>query len=127
MDISLTDREASLMEVLWDRGPSTVAEVKEHLEDDLAYTTVLTILRNLEAKGYVTRDEEARAHRYSAAVDRDHAQRSALRSLKRKLFRGSTELLLTRLVSDEKLSTSEIERIKQLLEKRESRPKGKKR
>ncbi len=127
MEISLTDREASLMEVLWDRGPSTVAEVKEHLEDDLAYTTVLTILRNLEAKGYVTREEEGRAHRYSAAIDRDSAQKSALRSLKRKLFRGSTELLLTRLVSDEKLSAAEVERIKQLLDRRGDRPRGKKR
>src|SRR5690606_37392037 len=105
MDISLTDREASLMEVLWERGPSTVAEVRDRLADDLAYTTVLTILRNLEAKGYITHDEEGRAHRYAAVVDRDLAQRSALRALKRKLFRGSTELLLTRLVSDEKLTT----------------------
>lgn len=124
MDVSLTDREASLMEVLWERGPSTVAEVRDHLADELAYTTVLTILRNLEAKGYVTHDEEGRAHRYSAVVDRDHAQRSALRALKRKLFRGSAELLLTRLVSDEKLSAAEIERIRRLLEQR---PKGKKR
>lgn len=124
MDVSLTDREASLMDVLWERGPSTVAEVRDHLADDLAYTTVLTILRNLEAKGYVRHDEEGRAHRYSAAIDRDAAQRSALRALKQKLFRGSTELLLTRLVSDEKLSATEVERIRQLLE---TRRKGRKR
>ncbi|HEX6995648.1 MAG TPA: BlaI/MecI/CopY family transcriptional regulator [Gammaproteobacteria bacterium] len=124
MDVSLTDREASLMDVLWERGPSTVAEVRDHLEDDLAYTTVLTILRNLEAKGYVRHDEEGRAHRYWAAVDRDTAQRSALRALKQKLFRGSTELLLTRLVSDEKLTATEVERIRQLLE---TKRKGRKR
>jgi predicted transcriptional regulator len=116
MEMALTDREASLMEVLWEQGPSTVAEVREHLNDDLAYTTVLTILRNLEAKGFVTHDEEGRAHRYSAAVDRDLAQRSALRALRQKLFRGSTELLLTRLVSDEKLTSGEIARIRQLLD-----------
>lgn len=124
MDVSLTDREASLMDVLWERGPSTVAEVRDHLEDDLAYTTVLTILRNLEAKGYVRHDEEGRAHRYWAAVDRDTAQRSALRALKQKLFRGSTELLLTRLVLDEKLTAAEVERIRQLLE---TKRKGRKR
>ena len=51
MEIKLTDREAELMEVLWQQGPSTVAEAREGLDDDLAYTTVLTMLRTLEAKG----------------------------------------------------------------------------
>lgn len=123
MEFSLTDREANLMEVLWDRGPSTVAEVRRELEDELAYTTVLTILRNLESKGYVTHEEEGRAHRYSALVARDAAQRSALKSLKHKLFRGSTELLLSRLVADRELSAAEIERIQQLLD---AKPKGRK-
>jgi len=116
MDLSLTDREASLMEVLWEHGPSTVAEVREALADELAYTTVLTILRNLESKGFVTHDEEGRAHRYSALVERDVAQRSALKALTQKLFQGSTELLLTRLVADRKLSKSEIDRIRRLLD-----------
>lgn len=116
MDISLTDREASLMEVLWEHGPSTVAEVREALTDELAYTTVLTILRNLESKGFVSHDEEGRAHRYSALVERDVAQRSALKALTQKLFQGSTELLLTRLVADRKLSRSEIDRIRHLLD-----------
>lgn len=117
MEISLTDREASLMEVLWEQGPSTVAEVRQSLNDELAYTTVLTILRNLEGKGFVTHDEEGRAHRYSAAVDRDIAQRSAVNALKDKLFRGSTELLLTRLVADKELSQEEIDRIRKLLDR----------
>jgi len=116
MDISLTDREASLMEVLWERGPSTVAEVRDELADELAYTTVLTILRNLEGKGYVAHDEEGRAHRYAALVERDVAQRSALQALTEKLFKGSTELLLTRLVADRKLSKSETDRIRRLLD-----------
>ena len=116
MDISLTDREASLMEVLWEQGPSTVAEVRERLEDPLAYTTVLTILRTLETKGFVGHDEEGRAHRYYALVERDRAQQSALQALKRKLFQGSTELLVTRLVADRKLSKAELERIRRLLD-----------
>lgn len=116
MDISLTDREADLMDVLWEHGPSTVAEVRAQLEDELAYTTVLTILRNLESKGYVSHDEEGRAHRYSALVDRDLAQESALRALTHKLFKGSTELLLTRLVGNKKLSPAEIRRIRRLLD-----------
>ena len=116
MQLSLTDREASLMEVLWDLGPSTVAEVRAQLADELAYTTVLTILRNLEGKGYVTHAEEGRAHRYSALVARDAAQRSALEALKHKLFQGSTEMLVTRLVADRELSPQQIERIQRLLD-----------
>jgi predicted transcriptional regulator len=118
VEVVLTEREASLMEVLWQRGPSTVAEVKENLSDDLAYTTVLTVLRTLEAKGYVGHNEEGRAHRYLATVARDVARRSALRALKRKLFEGSVELLLTHLVSDEDLTNTEVQRIQRLLDQR---------
>ena len=125
MEINLTDREASLMEVLWERGPSTVAEVRECLDDELAYTTVLTILRNLEAKGFLTHDEQGRAHRYIAIVDRDNAQRSAVQALTQKLFKGSTELLLTRLVVDKELSTTEIRRIRRLLDEHARRGKSK--
>lgn len=121
--IVLTDREAELMEVLWDRGPSTVAEVREALPDDLAYTTVLTMLRTLETKGFVEHAGEGRAHRYSALVERDAARQSALRDLSRKLFKGSASLLLTHLVSDNKLSATEVRRIRALLD--ESTKKGK--
>jgi predicted transcriptional regulator len=125
MKITLTDREASLMEVLWTRGPSTVSEVRDSLSDALAYTTVLTILRNLEGKGYITHDEDGRAHRYAALVDRQVAQQSALNALTQKLFQGSTELLLTRLVADKKLSDAEIERIRKLLDEKAKRGKPK--
>jgi predicted transcriptional regulator len=121
MNITLTDREADLMELLWEHGPSTVAEVRERLTDDLAYTTVLTILRTLEAKGYVEHGEEGRAHRYSALVARDAARRSALRALSSKLFKGSAELLMSHLVSDQKLTAPEIERIRDLLEQHASK------
>jgi predicted transcriptional regulator len=121
MDITLTDREAEFMEVLWERGPSTVAEVREQLQDDLAYTTVLTILRNLEGKGYVGPSKDGRAHRYSPLVARDAARRSALRDLSAKLFKGSAELLMTHLVSDQKLSDAEIKRIRSLLNQRKKK------
>jgi predicted transcriptional regulator len=96
MDISLTNREADVMRVLWDHGPSVVAEVRERLTDELAYTTVLTILRTLETKGYVVHQEEGRVHRYCAAVKEQAAQRSALRHLTQQLFNGPAELLFTR-------------------------------
>jgi BlaI family penicillinase repressor len=118
MRIVLADREADLMEVLWDDGPSTVAEVRKRLKVKLAYNTVLSILRTLETKGYVGHEEEGRAHRYVARVARDAARHSALRQLSTKLFKGSVELLMTSAVSDTKLSDEEIRRIRALLDKR---------
>ncbi len=118
MEIVLADREAEFMEVLWDYGPSTVAEVKERVPDELAYTTVLTILRTLETKGYVTHDSEGKAHRYSALIERDAARRSALTAMAEKFFKGSTAVLLTHLVADEKLKPEELRRLRALLAKR---------
>jgi BlaI family transcriptional regulator, penicillinase repressor len=119
MKIVLAEREAELMQALWEHGPSTVTEVQRHLKDDLAYTTVLTILQKLERKGYVRHEEEGRAHRFMAAVGRDAAQRSAVRDLAAKLFKGSTALLLTELVKDEALSEDELKRIRRLLARRQ--------
>ena len=70
MDIKLTAREAEVLEVLWRRGPCTVSEVREDLAADLAYTTVLTVLRTLETKTYVRHSSAGRAHRYSASITR---------------------------------------------------------
>lgn len=118
MQISLTDREAEFMRVLWESGPSTVTEVRARLPDNPAYTTVLSILRILETKGFVTHAEEGRAHRYSARVAMEAAQRGALRALVHKLFKGSRTLLLTQLVSDQKLTAGEVRRIRALLNRR---------
>ena len=118
MRIVLADREADLMEVLWDHGPSTVAEVRKRLKAKLAYNTVLSILRTLETKGYVGHEEEGRAHRYLARVEREAARHSALRHLSTKLFKGSVELLMTSAVSDQKLSDEQVRRIRELLDQR---------
>jgi predicted transcriptional regulator len=116
MGIQFTDREIDVMEVLWERGPSLVGEVRATLKDELAYTTVLTILRTLEGKGYVGHKQEGRGHRYFATVKQQAAQRSALRHLTSKLFKGSAELLFTHLVSDGKLSAEQIRSMRALLE-----------
>lgn len=118
MEIHFTDRELDVMGVLWDLGSATVAEVRESLSDDLAYTTVLTMLRILEEKGYVRHEEEGRAHRYFPLVERQAAGTSALSHLLTKLFKDSPELLLTHLVSDRELSEEEIRRMRQLLDRR---------
>lgn len=117
-DVVFTDRELDVMGVLWEQGPSTVADVRDRLTDDLAYTTVLTILRTLEEKGHVAHTEEGRAYRYHALVERDEAQDSAVDHLTRKLFAGSAELLMTHLVSDRELSDDELARIRALLDER---------
>jgi predicted transcriptional regulator len=114
-EIHLTDREADVMQVLWEHGPSVVTEVKDKLHDELAYTTVLTILRTLETKGYVKHEEEGRVHRYFATVKEDAARKSALQHLTGKLFRGSSELLFTHLVADRKLSPEQVKRMRDLL------------
>jgi predicted transcriptional regulator len=115
MKISLTDREADVMQVLWDNGASVVSDVQKSLSDKLAYTTVLTVLRTLEAKGYIGHEEAGRQHRYFATVQRLAAQKSALNHLLGKLFKDSSELLFARLVSDQKLTPEEIRRMRRLL------------
>jgi BlaI family penicillinase repressor len=116
MDILFTDRELDVMDVLWEQGAATVTEVRDALHDDLAYTTVLTILRTLEEKGYVAHEEEGRAHRYRPLVEKTAAEKSALSRLVKKLFKGSPELLLTQLVADRKLSPADLKRMRKLID-----------
>ena len=118
MPVSFTDRELDVMAVLWERGPSTVAEVRAALEDEFAYNTVLTVLRTLEEKGYVGHQEAGRAYRYHPLVERETAGRSALRRVLGKLFAGSPELLLTQLVDERGLDPDELTRMRELLDQR---------
>jgi predicted transcriptional regulator len=118
VEISFTERELDVMGVLWEMGGATVAEVRERLQDALAYTTVLTVLRTLEEKGYVGHVEEGKAYRYHPLVERQEAGSSVLKRMMRKLFKDSPELLLTHLVSDRRLSDEELRRMRRLLEER---------
>ncbi len=121
MSVTLANREAEIMDVLWEQGPSTVAEVRQKLSVELAYTTVLTILRNLEAKGYVGHEAEGRAHRYFPRVKQQAARKSAIRHLAGKLFQGSADLLLTQLVADRRLSEDQVRRIRAILDEEKPR------
>ena len=118
MEVAFTDRELDVMGVLWEVGSATVAEVRDALADELAYTTVLTVLRTLEEKGYVAHEEAGKAYRYRPLVGREAAGQSALKRLVRKVFRGSPELLLTQLVSDRGVGREELERMRELLDER---------
>ncbi len=117
MEIRFTKRELDIMGVLWRHGPSTVAEVREALEDDLAYNTVLTMLKVMEGKAYVSRSPEGRAHRYAPEVEREVAGESALGRMTARLFGGSPEELLLRLV-DSGVDPDELRRMRDLLDRR---------
>lgn len=117
-DFSLGDRELDVMTVIWDEGSGTVNEVRDRLRDPLAYTTVLTVLRNLEAKGLVRHEEEGKAHRYFPRVARQAARRGAIDRLIGKLFQGSTEQLLAHLVDERKVSAADLERLTTRLQAR---------
>jgi BlaI family penicillinase repressor len=118
MAAHFTDRELDVMQVLWQAGPATVADVRARLDDDLAYTTVLTVLRTLEEKGYVGHRDEGKAHRYHAKVARQTAQRKALARMLDRVFGGSAEQLLTHLVADRHLSAEELTRLRALMDDR---------
>ena len=117
-EISFTERELDVMAVLWELGSGTVAEVRDRMPDELAYTTVLTVLRTLEEKGYVRHEGEGKAHRYFPTVARDRAGKSAVARIVDKMFGGSPELLLTQLVGDRKLKDAELRRLRKLLDDR---------
>ncbi len=113
---SFTKRELDVMSVLWARGSATVAEVREALTDNLGYTSVLKVLQILEMKGAVAHTSEGRAYRYSPLVEPGEAGSTALKRIVEKIFHGSSELLLARLVSDRKIPLDELERMRSLLD-----------
>lgn len=118
------DRELDVMGVLWETGSATVAEVRDRLPADLAYTTVLTILRNLEAKGFVRHEGEGKAHRYFPLVARKAAGRSAVTRLIEKMFGGDPAMLVSHLVSDHPLTSEELKKLHAALGERIAEPKG---
>ena len=115
MPAHFTDRELDVMKILWRHGPATVAEVRGGLDDDLAYTTVLTVLRTLEEKTFVGHRDEGKAHRYYAKVAEETARRTALARVIDRVFGGSAELLLAQLVADRELSAKELKRLRSLM------------
>lgn len=118
MSVSFTDRELDIMAVLWQRGSATVSEVRDALADDLAYNTVLTVLRTLEEKGHVSHVAEGKAFRYLPSVSQDAAGQSALTRVLDKLFDGSRDLLLAQLVNERRIGDKDLRRLRKLLDDR---------
>jgi BlaI family transcriptional regulator, penicillinase repressor len=113
---AFTDRELDVMSVLWRLGSGTVTEVQAALDGEPGYTSVLKFMQILEQKGHLRHEKEGRAHRYFPTVQASEAGRSALGRLVDKVFHGSAELALTRLVEERPLSRAELARVRQLLD-----------
>jgi predicted transcriptional regulator len=114
---NLTEGELPLMEVLWKKGRATVGDVVASLPTDppLAYSTVLTTLRILEAKGYLRHTKKGRAFVYEPVIVQEEASRKALGYLVNRFFGGSRELLVVNLLKEETIGRAELRRIKKMI------------
>jgi len=104
MDLTFTDRQLDLMNILWDQNSATVREAKESLEEELAYTSVLTVFQTLEKNGHVRHEPEGKAYRYYPTVSREEAGREAVSYLKRRIFQGSATALTETLLDESETS-----------------------
>jgi len=117
-DIYFPPRELAVMSVLWRLGSASVSDVRDALEEDLAYTSVLSALQTLEEKGFVRHEPEGRAYRYFPTVEAERAGGSALARVRDAIFQGSVERMFAQMVADKKLSRKELERMRQLIAER---------
>lgn len=118
---TLTDGELRLMQVLWGRESATVSDVVDALagRDAPAYSTVLTMLRILEQKGYVRHEKEGRAFVYFPVIGENDARRSAIQYMMSRFFNNSPETLVLNLIENEELSPEDLDRIKRLIDEAE--------
>jgi predicted transcriptional regulator len=116
---ALTDAEAAVMAVVWRLRKASVGDVVTAMNETRAvtYSTVQTILRILETKGYVTHEKVARAFVYEPVVDERQARRRALRHLVNRLFDGSPSLLVLNVLEDEEIDAAEREQLRKLIER----------
>lgn len=110
--LTLTNAEHRIMEVIWARGSATVAEVVEALNGKDAYTTILTLMRILKDKGYLSTRKEGRAFVFEPRVDRDTAARKAVHQLLSKFFDGSPSELVLSFLREEEITTDELDQIR---------------
>jgi len=120
---TLTEAELRLMDVLWEKGPSTVQQVLEALatKPALAYNSVLTTMRILEKKGYVKHLKDGRAHIYSPIIERQEATRSEISHLVHRFFKNSRDLLLLNVLEDSSIDEQELKRLREFLQLRKSK------
>jgi len=120
---TLTEAELRLMDVLWEKGPSTIQQVLEALpgKPALAYNSVLTTMRILEKKGYVKHLKDGRAHIYTPVIERQEATRSEISHLVHRFFKNSRDLLLLNILEDSSIDEEELNRLREILQPRTSK------
>ena len=113
----LTEAELRLMNVLWEKGPSTVQQILEKLpkKPALAYNSVLTTVRVLETKGYVEHAKDGRAHVYIPLIGRQEASRSEIKHLVQRFFGSSQEALVLNILEERQVDQEEMQRLQRLL------------
>src|SRR3954466_12187423 len=114
-DVYFPPRELEVMSILWRLGSATVAEVKDALEEDLAYTSVLSALQTLEEKGYVRHEAEGRAYRYLPTIPAERAGSSAISRIRDAIFHGSAERMFAQMMADKNLTRDELKKMRELL------------
>ncbi len=114
--IPFGETEVAVLQVLWELGEASVAEVHERLGEDRAYTTVMTVMRNLAEKGYLTYRQEGRMYIYRPVVSPQAFKAHILKQLLQKVFGGSPMELVQTLVSEETLSPAEIQQLRTLIQ-----------
>ena len=112
-----TDRELTILQILWDNGPSTVRQVNEAMnkDEDTGYTTTLKLMQIMADKGLLRRDDSQFKHVYKPAITEEKTQKQLVGDLLERAFAGSAEKLVMRALSAKKVSNKELTRIKKLL------------
>ena len=116
----LTELELRIMQVIWRRGGSSVAEVQAELDPPLAYTTVQTVLNILQRKGKLKRALDGRAYIYSAKITEDKALRQGIRDLIDRMFGGSSEELVMSLLKNRQIDAKRLAELTERFNKQES-------
>ncbi|MGI8401728.1 MAG: BlaI/MecI/CopY family transcriptional regulator [Gemmatimonadaceae bacterium] len=123
-ELHLTQRELDIMGVLWELGEGTVTKVRDRVDPDLAYTSISSMIRTLELKGFVShRRGEGKTHVYFPVIAAEAAGESALTRVLDKIYGGSPLKLLAHLVQHQRLSSKELKRMRDLLKRAPKRPK----
>ena len=116
-EVHLTQRELDIMSVLWELGEATATEVRDRVNPDLAYTSISTMIRMLEMKGFVGhRKGDGKTHVYYPVIDASAAGKSALGRVMEKIYGGSPVALLANLIDQHKLTDKELARMRALLD-----------
>ena len=113
-----TDRELTILRILWDNGPSTVRDVNEAMNEDesTGYTTTLKLMQIMAEKGLVLRDDSQFKHVYRPAMSEEKTQRQLVGDLLDRAFSGSAEKLVMRALSAKKVSAKELASIRKMLD-----------